>query len=569
MPKLTIGMFNLAAAGLSLVLAVTSCNNRLDINPLQDISNDRALRTYTDLNDALISAYNAVANEHCLGGSFRAWPDVLADQVEWNNSSNVVPGERALYQRNFSPNDSLISRNWEWAYKAINRANHVIATVDGQGVSGEDYGSNKNRLKGEALAIRALMAFELLRFYAPQYDASTAGQPAIPYPTAPTLERNGRARLTVEQAYQQVIADLTLAATLLPDRYQVTSANADVYGRFTAPAVRALLAKVYYQRNTQDDKQQALNLITQVVGPVWSGARLNGNTASRTTYPLNYALFRGSNLQALFNSTGSSAPTVILPIPGTPNNDFQSEYILQISNVGVYSSSLNYRRRFTYRPPVIGGAEEFTNPQYIPATDFFNKSPDTAAYQSANGQLFRLGQNDARNIGFFNAHILPPAISDNPMFNGRSVRPINKFFLRSADVLGSNIPLIRSAELLLIRAELNAEAGNWEQAMHDLIFVKARAGISNSSQRWDFPASLYVQATNAANGQTDIANRLIKEIRLERLRELAFEGDRLHSFRRLRLDVPVAASRGAVPAIRWDQPVLPIPASETNTNTSF
>jgi len=81
---------------------------------------------------------------------------------------------------------------------------------------------------------------------------------------------------------------------------------------------------------------------------------------------------------------------------------------------------------------------------------------------------------------------------------------------------GSNLVFIRSAELLLMRAEINARNNQVEQALNDLNLIRVRAGL-------------------AALTSVDIADQtaLINEIIRERVRELFAEGYRSHELKRL------------------------------------
>ncbi len=96
-----------------------------------------------------------------------------------------------------------------------------------------------------------------------------------------------------------------------------------------------------------------------------------------------------------------------------------------------------------------------------------------------------------------------------------------------------NIPVIRLAEMYLTRAEGNLEADTTTGAApaDDINVVRQRAGLS------------------------PVGSPTRQDIRLERQRELAFEGFRLHDFKRWQL------TTGGLP---WDAPslILPIPERE-------
>jgi hypothetical protein len=106
--------------------------------------------------------------------------------------------------------------------------------------------------------------------------------------------------------------------------------------------------------------------------------------------------------------------------------------------------------------------------------------------------------------------------------------------------LFGNVNLIRYAEVILNRAESNFRLGNTEAAVTDINLLRSRAN-----------ASLYNSSTLT-----------LEEILLERRRELAFEGHRLHDFKRTKKSI------GDLP---YDDKnlVLPIPQREMNVNNKL
>jgi len=100
---------------------------------------------------------------------------------------------------------------YEMYYRFIGNANIGIANID-KAVGPQ---SDKNTLKGEALALRAFSYFNLVQIYGKRYDAAAKpnAQLGIPLVLEPTTE--GKARNTVEDVYTQINKDLDAAAALL------------------------------------------------------------------------------------------------------------------------------------------------------------------------------------------------------------------------------------------------------------------------------------------------------------------------------------------------------------------
>ena len=100
---------------------------------------------------------------------------------------------------------------YEMYYRFIGNANIGIANLDKAVVPQ----SEKNMLKGEALALRAFSYFNLVQLYGKRYDAAAKpnAQLGVPLVLEPTTE--GKARNTVEDVYTQINKDLDAAAALL------------------------------------------------------------------------------------------------------------------------------------------------------------------------------------------------------------------------------------------------------------------------------------------------------------------------------------------------------------------
>lgn len=100
-----------------------------------------------------------------------------------------------------------------------------------------------------------------------------------------------------------------------------------------------------------------------------------------------------------------------------------------------------------------------------------------------------------------------------------------------------NIPVVRASEMLLNRAEINALRGNTADATKDINLIRERA-------------------IPAYNINTVIApDKILDEVRRERMRELAFEGDRLHNLRRMQVNIG-AGDRPATVPIGWNSNLL-------------
>jgi hypothetical protein len=116
---------------------------------------------------------------------------------------------------------------------------------------------------------------------------------------------------------------------------------------------------------------------------------------------------------------------------------------------------------------------------------------------------------------------------------------------------GQNIPIVRLAEMYLIRAEANVRDGNTALATADVNAVRTRSGA------------------------TALATATLADVLRERQLELAFEGFRIHDLHRVNgIVIPAVAATTdtpASPAVYASDPrfILPIPQREINNNANL
>lgn len=115
-------------------------------------------------------------------------------------------------------------------------------------------------------------------------------------------------------------------------------------------------------------------------------------------------------------------------------------------------------------------------------------------------------------------------------------------FNGSAGTHTDHVPIIRYAEMLLIRAEANAELGNETEAVDDLETLRENRGLDS-----------YVTPPSG--------NDLIAEVLHQSRLEFAFEGRRWFDLKRRGMDIP---KQGSLPTIDYEDYRLlaPIPSGE-------
>lgn len=227
----------------------TSCTDVLDVEPKMELSDQTALTTTFGLQTAIIGAYDRLQSGNLYGGRIWVAGDMLAENVQKSGQSALVYEEIQMMNKNMSPDNLITAEFWSDAYTTINLVNQVIAAIPEVEASGDvDIADSKDRIEGEALFIRALLDFDLVR-----YIGNTKTGEGVPLITEPTGVDGKPARATIDSVYSQVITDLKRAAVLLP------GVNDD---RATSWAAKALLSRVYFfQKDYTNAAIQATDVI--------------------------------------------------------------------------------------------------------------------------------------------------------------------------------------------------------------------------------------------------------------------------------------------------------------------
>ncbi|RZK59505.1 MAG: RagB/SusD family nutrient uptake outer membrane protein [Pedobacter sp.] len=214
-----------------LILTAMSCT-KLDLQPTDTIDPTKAFRNANDINLGLIGVYAYVDN------SMGTLSSTVADENNFPTENTVGNSDafRWLYNSGSGSVTSFYGNN----YVAIDRANRVLAAIDALTFTGTDV-ALAARYKGELLALRAYLHFELLRAYASSYQTGALG---VPYMETSTISYPARDKFEV--VISKAKADLVAAKALIPTTFTDKT-------RITKSAVSAIQARVaLYEKNWAD-----------------------------------------------------------------------------------------------------------------------------------------------------------------------------------------------------------------------------------------------------------------------------------------------------------------------------
>lgn len=241
-------LYKLSLILLTIALASGSCSKFLDRPPQGQLSKNEVFTNDSNIVALNNGIYTLIGDGNFMGGRVQALSDMLADQLD---GSDLKGDFSEIYKRQNSIFGGTRDDMYKKAYLVITTANKILENIDAV------IADHRGYIKGQSLFFRGMAHFELVRLFAQPYGySSDNSQPGIPLRVSASL--NSIPRSTVKQVYDQVIADLKSADSLLP-------ADAGDGGKFytaTKWIAEAYLAKVYFQQN---DFANAFQYADQVI----------------------------------------------------------------------------------------------------------------------------------------------------------------------------------------------------------------------------------------------------------------------------------------------------------------
>ena len=216
-----------------------ACEDRLEINPWQSLSDQQALTTLSGIENAVTGCFDALQDENLLGTNVIQNAEIKSQYIHWQGSYTSYT---EMSQKDIEPNNTDVSGMWIAGYDGINRCNKVIEAVDA-GLDEAGFDEARDRIKGEALFCRGVLYFEMARSFGLPYSSSSSSDLGIVIKNNPSNDLESATeqlpRSTVSQTYDQAIADLKAAEGLLPETSDAGRAN-----KFSC---RAYLSRIYLQ----------------------------------------------------------------------------------------------------------------------------------------------------------------------------------------------------------------------------------------------------------------------------------------------------------------------------------
>ena len=251
------------------LLSFVSCEEWLDEKPQTDLPAEDLFETENGFMSSLAGLYIRMTEEEVYGKNLTFG---LVDQLAqmYDRVPDGANSRSSIYIYDQETNGGYNTKGtlanlWQEQYHIIANANNLLKWLDlnGEAVLSD---SLQNMMRGEALAIRAYLHFDLLRGWGPMNyakDAKAQEMKCIPYRTV--ADNSKQPLLTAKTVVEKIIADLDSAKKLLSYEkdLDLSSHNSgDRHYRFNYHAVNATLARVHnYAGNKEKAKACALDVI--------------------------------------------------------------------------------------------------------------------------------------------------------------------------------------------------------------------------------------------------------------------------------------------------------------------
>lgn len=242
---------------------LSSCSKAIDLEPSHTQDGAGFFKTIEDYELSLNGTYARLLQDGVAGTSntganaLVGLPDIMSDNL-YESSESL--GNFQDYSRwTYTADDASIGDMWLDMYRVIQQANITLRGIDNQAAAAP---GAVNRIKAQAIALRAIMHFNLLRYFG-EAEARNSGARGIAYVDTFNVEQKP-ARLTVKQSYDRIEADLKKAKALMLNMdkaIQGTGTAATDRSYVDDMVINAALARMYLNASELDSAVKYSTLV--------------------------------------------------------------------------------------------------------------------------------------------------------------------------------------------------------------------------------------------------------------------------------------------------------------------
>ena len=291
-------LYKALSIALAGTLLLSSCSDWFDVTSSNEIREKDHYSKDSGFKQTLTGCYLTMSEENLYGMNL-SWfvPDLIANQTRLysGSSSSALASDFQSHNYNTTRSQTVVENIWTSGYNVIVNANEALAVIDEKKAELDDI--NYHVIKGELLAVRAFMHFQLLRLYGfgdlTRLSTALETYPTIPYVT--TVDKNIAPQVTYPEFFNDLVKDLNASLELLKDYDPVCGKHDVAYyenvnddgfyatrnNRLNYYAVEALLAQVYMWEGSSSSLSSALTLCNDIIGALGDGVSIrfdNSNT---------------------------------------------------------------------------------------------------------------------------------------------------------------------------------------------------------------------------------------------------------------------------------------------------
>ena len=212
---------------VALCAMLSGCTDWLDTQPNDKQSEEQQFSTKDGFYSAVNGVYNRMSGSNLYGKTLSYGDLDLLGQyyiVEQSNQGSYYKYLRALTNWDYTEDgvSAVLSSTWNEAYSTIMNINVVLSNIEKDATGKKVLPQREYKmLKGEMLAARAMIHFDMLRWFGPIYSKNPEGR-GIPYndTTEPQILTMHNAKTALND---YILRDLKEAENLLVDSDPVTT----------------------------------------------------------------------------------------------------------------------------------------------------------------------------------------------------------------------------------------------------------------------------------------------------------------------------------------------------------
>lgn len=247
--------------------SLSSCDDFLNMQPTNSGNASGAIATPADAKVAINGIMSSMTSSSYYGRNFFMYGDAKGGDLTIYSAGRGLDG---LYSFSHTPTSGSYSGYWTVGYYCIMQINNLLENINrlqDAGTIGLDV------YEGQALTLRALIYFDLVRLYGLPYNYNKTSY-GVPLAITTLGSDAQLTRATVEENYNRILEDLTAGKTLLASDKSVQKGYIGYYANVALEARVKLYMENYDGALTaaeeiiNDNKYQLYTPATWV--PSWS-----------------------------------------------------------------------------------------------------------------------------------------------------------------------------------------------------------------------------------------------------------------------------------------------------------